>query len=81
MAIDPGPHQLDSTRPIFAPPGRVSIHEVTPTFYPDLDKSFPSFGGHSLIQHSTFTSRGECGRCIRSGTSSSISSRETSTFC
>jgi mannose-6-phosphate isomerase-like protein (cupin superfamily) len=55
MAIDPGPHLLDVTRPIFGPPGKATLHEVTPTFYPDLDKSFPNFGGHYLIQQFAFS--------------------------
>ena len=48
MAIDPGPHNINQTRPLFTPQGGVLLKQVTPSFYEDLGKDVPDFGGHIL---------------------------------
>ncbi len=55
MAIDPGPHNIDQTRPLFTPQGGVLLKQVTPSFYEDLGKDVPDFGGHILVQQFEFS--------------------------
>lgn len=50
----PGPYDLDAVRPVLAPDGHVTPLPVTPDFYPALDRAFPSFAGHVLIQTFAF---------------------------
>lgn len=52
--IDPGPHDLSATRPILGPRGEVTLKTVTPDFYAELDRAFPSFAGHLLVQQFAF---------------------------
>ncbi len=55
MSIDPGPHLLDHTRPIFSPTGDARLKAVTPNFYEELGQDFPDFAGHILLQRFEFS--------------------------
>lgn len=57
MPIDPGPHRIEAVRPVLGPTGATTLLPVTPTFYEDLGKSFPDFGGHILVQQFDFDTR------------------------
>ena len=54
MAIDAGPHDLDTVRYILGPDGSGTNKAVTPEFYQELDAQFDNFAGHVLIQRFRF---------------------------
>ena len=54
MAIDPGPHNVDSARYVIRPDMSGSIKAVTPTFYEELGDEYGDFAGHVLIQRADF---------------------------
>jgi mannose-6-phosphate isomerase-like protein (cupin superfamily) len=52
--VAPGPHDIEATRAVYVPDGSVRLVPVTPTFYADLDRHFPSFSGHVLVSEHAF---------------------------
>ena len=54
MAIEPGPHNLDTVRYILAPDGTGTNKSVSEYFYQELDEEFDDFAGHVLIQKFSF---------------------------
>ena len=55
MAVNPGPHDLDRTRMILGPSGAVTLKQVSPTFYQELDAEYDDFRGHVLVQTFEFS--------------------------
>ena len=49
-----GPFDVDQMRPVLKPDGLVQRLSVTDTFYEDLERHFPDFAGHILIQRFSF---------------------------
>ena len=47
-------YHIAQTRGIFRPDSRLDLKAVTPTFFPDLDKSYPDFQGHILVSQFSF---------------------------
>ena len=54
MTIDSGPHDLEKVRFILGPDGQGTNLSVAENFYERLDKAFPDFRGHVLIQRFSF---------------------------
>lgn len=54
MAIDPGPHDIESVRYVLGPDGKGTNVAVTDDFYQRLDEEFSNFSGHTLIQRFSF---------------------------
>ena len=55
MSINPGPHNLDKIRFIFAPDGSGTVKADGPQFYQELDTQFNGFAAHTLISRFSFT--------------------------
>ena len=55
MAVNLGPHDLDQTRMILGPSGLVTLKDVSPTFYQELDAEYDGFRGYVLVQTFEFS--------------------------
>jgi mannose-6-phosphate isomerase-like protein (cupin superfamily) len=54
MPVDPGPHDLGSTRVVMDPRGTSHLKAVTPAFFEELDAEFGGFANHVLISRFEF---------------------------
>ena len=49
-----GPHALQSAPAVMTPTGHVDVREASPTFFPDLDRDYNQFKGHTLMMTFAF---------------------------
>lgn len=54
MSPRPGPYDGGTNAVIFAPSGAATVKPFSPGFYEELDREFPDFAGHVLIQRFAF---------------------------